>query len=121
MSLGIGLLFIGPVLPLQAAELSSVPSMDEIRSLPVSLTPLERELLADVGDGRLDRFDLIASGATEPVLLSRYKRRFSHLQQHALLSIPYLIQTEQMAGESGIIAYLRGMKKMSAAHIPGGL
>ncbi len=104
MSLGIGLLFMGHVFPLCAADYASVRTHEGNSALPVSLTTLERELLEDVRDGRLDRFDLIeagliASGATDPVLLSRYKRRFSHLQQHALLSIPYLMHTEQMAAE----------------------
>ncbi len=47
---------------------------------------------------------LIASGATAPMSLSQNRRRFRHLQQHARLSIPYLVQTEH--GTAKLFAYL---------------
>ncbi len=69
MSLGIGLLFIGSVVQLRAADLVSQRTLKEIRAHPP--IPIEMAVPAD--------------------------------------------------GESGIIAYLRGLKKMSAGHIPGEL
>ncbi len=75
-----------------------------IDDLPVFFKPLEIQLLADTSDGLLNSFTLldaglIASGATSPVSLSQNRRRFKHLQQHALLSIPYLLHTEHRAAE----------------------
>lgn len=80
-----------------------------LKTLPVHIKPLEQNLLVDASDGLLNSFSLIdagliASGATTPYILSKNKRQFKHLQQHALLSIPYLMQTEHMAAE--ILTYL---------------
>lgn len=75
-----------------------------LNTLPVEFKPLEQELLVDASDGLLNSFTLIdagliASGANSAIALSKSKRQFKHLQQHALLSIPYLMQQEQMAAE----------------------
>ena len=75
-----------------------------LATLPVSFRPLEQALLTDASDGLLNSFSLIdagliASGATTPYTLAKNKRQFKNLQQHALLSIPYLIQSEHMAAE----------------------
>ena len=51
MSPGIGLLFMDPLLPLQAADHAWVRTIQEIRALSVSLAPLERARFADAGDG----------------------------------------------------------------------
>ncbi len=75
-----------------------------IDDLPVFFKSLEIQLLSDTSDGLLNSFTLldaglIASGATTPVSLSQNRRRFKYLQQHALLSIPYLLHTEHRAAE----------------------
>ncbi|MGA1199246.1 MAG: hypothetical protein ACO36I_22355 [Candidatus Latescibacterota bacterium] len=75
-----------------------------LNTLPVYFKPLEQALLIDASDGILNSFSLIdagliASGATTNYTLSKHKRQFKTLQQHALLSIPYLMQTERMAVE----------------------
>jgi len=79
-----------------------IPSL--LKTLPIDFKPLEQELLVDASDGLLNSFSLIdagliASGANSAVTLSKNKRQFKHLQQHALLSIPYLMQQDQMAAE----------------------
>jgi len=75
-----------------------------LNTLPVYFKPLEQALLIDAADGLLNSFSLIdagliASGATTSHTLSKNKRQFKTLQQHALLSIPYLMQSERMAVE----------------------
>lgn len=80
-----------------------------LKTLPVHVKPLEQQLLIDASDGLLNSFSLIdagliASGATTQYALSKNKRQFKNLQQHALLSIPYLMQPERMAAE--IFQYL---------------
>ena len=75
-----------------------------LKTLPVHVKPLEQQLLVDASDGLLNSFSLIdagliASGATTDYQLSRNKRQFKHLQQHALLSMPYLMQSERMAAQ----------------------
>lgn len=104
VSLGIGLFCLCLVAPASAEGLEALYVLEDLLYLPIQYSALERGLLRDAADGVLDRFDLIqagliASGATDPVELFKYRRRFEHIRQHALLSIPYLVQTDQMAME----------------------
>lgn len=103
-AMGITLLFF-QYTPSQAQTIhipEHIPHL--IRTLPVHFKPLEQNLLIDASDGLLNSFSLIdagliASGATTHYALSKNKRQFSHLKQHALLSIPYLMQADRMAAE----------------------
>lgn len=104
VSLGTGLFSFAPATPVPAAGSEALDLVEDLLYLPVHFPALERALLLDGADGRLDRFDLvdaglIASGATDAVTLSEAREHLRHLQQHALLSIPYLMQTDQMALE----------------------
>lgn len=109
VAIGISLFFF--LCPSPQAQHVHIPERipELLQTLPVHFKPLEQDLLVDTADGLLNSFTLIdagliASGATTPYILTQSKRQFKHLQQHALLSIPYLMQTDQMALE--IFRYL---------------
>ena len=108
VSLGIGLLFFSDTLWAQHSHVPErIPALFD--QLPVVYRDLERQLLIDAADGLLNHFSLIdagliASGANTPYDLSQYRRRIKHIQQHATLSIPYLLQPEHQA--AALLAYL---------------